>query len=151
MSLNTKKIALASGAAALTLVPLAVTAPALASASAPVAPAAVQLASYQQLQGRGTVTLTYEGHSYAYKVQLRQQGELLTGTLTDTYLPGTLQVNGVVFGGKYVVFSVVYPGVQGVRTFSGTIGSHGIVKGAWSETGSEAGSGPFTLLMAAKR
>jgi hypothetical protein len=134
---------------------LATTAASSASA-APAAPAVTASAHYQihhqwQLRGPNQVSLTYKGSTYTYKVLFSQQrgSELLTGTLRDSYLPGTLPVNGVVFG-NYVVFSVVYPGAQGVRTFSGSIGKHGMVTGLWTETGSEAGSGQFTLALPAR-
>ena len=129
---------------------VATTAASSASA-APAAPAATVSAHYQihhqwQLRGPNQVKLTYQGSTYTYKVLFSQQrgSELLTGRLTDSYLPGILPVNGVVFG-NYVVFSVVYPGAQGVRTFSGSIDKHGVVTGLWTETGSEAGSGQFAL------
>ena len=153
--------------AAAVAVPLALagavaTTAASSASAAPAAPAAVAVAHVQhqyQLNGRNQVALTYQGSTYKYAVQFRtqqvygqlwgQRDELLTGRLTDSYLPGILPVNGVIFG-NHVVFSVVYPGVQGVRTFSGTIGDHGRVAGTWTETGSEAGSGPFTLAFPAR-
>ena len=137
---------------------------AAAASAATAAPAATMSAHYQishqwRLNGPNQVKLTYQGTAYSYKVLFRtqqvygqqrgQQDELLTGTLTDSYLPGTLPVNGVVFG-NHVVFSVVYPGAQGVRTFSGAIDRHGSVSGSWTETGSEAGSGPFALVIPAR-
>jgi hypothetical protein len=154
---------LAAGASALALAGVVAASAATASA-APAAPAATASAHYQyqrqwELRGPNQVSLTYLGSTYTYKVQFstykvpiswQKQGELLTGTLTDKGLAKgqqTLQVNGTIFG-NYVVFSVVYPasGPQGVRTFSGTIDKHGNVAGSWTETGTEAGSGPFTLL-----
>lgn len=155
--------------AAAVAVPLALagavaTAGASSASAASAAPAVTVSAHYPiqhqwQLNGRNKVSLTYQGSTYTYQVQFRtqqvygqlwgQKDELLTGRLTDSYLPGTLPVNGVIFG-NYVVFSVVYPGSQGVRTFSGSIDSHGMVKGTWTETGSEAGSGQFTLAFPAR-
>jgi len=132
---------------------LAATAASSASA-APAAPAAAAVAQIQhqwRLNGPNQVKLTYKGTTYTYQVRFSQQlrGELLTGTLRDSYLPGNLPIHGVVFG-NHVVFSVVYPGAQGVRTFSGSIDNHGNVKGLWTETGSEAGSGPFALVLRAR-
>jgi len=163
---------LAAGASALALAGV-VAAGAASASAAPAAPATTVSAHYQyqrpwQLNGHNTVSLTYLGSTWTYKVQFStqynygqppwaQKDQLLTGKLTDTGLPAgqqTLQVNGVIFG-NYVVFSVVYPansvGQQGVRTFSGTIDKHGNVTGSWTETGTEAGSGPFTLLAPAHK
>jgi len=161
---------LAAGASALALAGV-VAASAASASAAPAAPATTVSAHYQyqrpwQLNGHNTVSLTYLGSTWTYKVQFstykvpiswQKQGELLTGMLTDKGLAKgqqTLQVNGVIFG-NYVVFSVVYPansvGQQGVRTFSGTIDKHGNVTGSWTETGTEAGSGPFTLLAPAHK
>lgn len=102
--------------------------------------------------------LTFQGNTYTYNVRLHEQWVapgvvLVTGHLRDSYEPQaiSLPVTGVIFDGNDVVLSVQYPatgtdaGNQGVRTFSGTVGPHGYVTGSWSETGSEAGSGPFTL------
>lgn len=98
--------------------------------------------------------------TFHYQVRLRIQPELfqrgvfaVNGTLCDTNepIPLVLPVHGVLFGHGVVVLSVVYPtvgpdaGNQGVRTFSGVIGPHGQVNGTWSETGTEAGTGPFHL------
>jgi hypothetical protein len=98
--------------------------------------------------------------NFNYQVRLRlapvffQRGVLvISGTLCDTNepIPAVLPVHGVIFG-HVAVFSVSYPttgpdaGNQGVRTFVGVIGPHGqIVGGHWSETGTEAGSGLFSL------
>lgn len=102
--------------------------------------------------------LTFQGTTYTYNVQLRTQWVgngtfLVRGHLTDTYEPQTisLPVSGVIFGNGDVVLSLQYPtsgpdaGPQGLRTFSGHIGPGGVVTGVWDETGSEAGSGQFTL------
>ena len=111
--------------------------------------------------------LTYAGSTYTYRVHfltLLLRGhhgikvELLSGALRDTYEPQalTLPLYGAISGNQ-VVFSVRYPvtgvdaGNQGVRTFSGTIGHHGQVTGTWSETGTEAGTGPFSLVFSAQR
>lgn len=98
--------------------------------------------------------------NFNYQVRLRITPELfqrgvyaVNGTLCDTNepIPLVLPVHGVLFGHGVVVLSVVYPSVgpdagnQGVRTFSGVIGPFGQVNGAWTETGTEAGSGLFHL------
>jgi hypothetical protein len=152
---------LAGGVAALSLAGV-VAASAASASAASAAPATTVSAHYPvhrswDLNGRNEVSLTYLGGTFTYQVRFSQQrgGELLTGMLTDKGLAKgqqVLQVNGVVFG-NYVVFSVVYPasGTQGVRTFSGTIAKDGSVAGSWTETGTEAGSGPFTLLFPAHR
>jgi hypothetical protein len=106
------------------------------------------------------LTLTDGTTNFVYRVNLHltpagpifNPVEVVSGALCDTYepIPIALPVHGVVFGDN-VVFSVAYPstgpdaGDQGVRTFSGVIGPWGQVSGSWSETGTEAGSGPFTL------
>jgi len=134
--------------------------PALASAAtaAPAAPpasvTAVQQMKSWNLSGRNKVELVYEGSTYTYQAQFKQYGELLFGTLTDSYLPAglpnTLPVNGIVVGNN-VMFYVSYPsghgypGIQGDRAFIGTIGAHGAVSGNWTETGSEQGNGTFTF------
>ncbi len=138
-----------------------------AASAAPAVTVAAHHPAYHQWQLRGPnqVKLTYQGSTYTYQVRFiqqraygqqygpqwwaHQQDALLTGRLADSYLPGILPINGVVFG-NHVVFSVVYPGNQGVRTFSGAIDSNGKVSGLWTETGSEAGSGPFTLAFPAR-
>jgi hypothetical protein len=106
------------------------------------------------LNGANTVTLTYNSGSYSYSVALTQKGSCLTGTLKDTHASPTLSlpVTGSV-NGNHAKFSVTYPttaGNQGIRTFTGTIGHHGAVTGTWAETGTEAGSGPWSLTTNAK-
>ena len=98
------------------------------------------------LNGRNHVEAVYLGQTYTYKVTFRQFGSCLTGTLTDPYFP----VTGPVFGTinrNHVTFTFRYPSgsVQGTRTFTGTINRWGFVSGTWSETGSENGTGTFTL------
>lgn len=106
------------------------------------------------------LTLTLGTSDFTYKVNLHltpagpffSNVEVVSGTLCDTYepVPLALPVHGITFGDD-VVFSVAYPstgvdaGDQGVRTFSGVIGPWGMVTGDWTETGTEAGSGTFTL------
>ena len=48
---------------------------------------------------------------------------------------------------NHVTFSFTYPSgsVQGTRTFTGYINRWGFVSGTWSETGTEMGTGTFTL------
>ena len=106
------------------------------------------------LNGANTVTLTYDSGSYSYSVALTQKGSCLTGTLTDTHASPTLSlpITGSV-NGNHATFSVTYPttaGSQGTRTFTGTIGHKGAVSGTWAETGTEAGSGPWSLSTNAK-
>ena len=106
------------------------------------------------LNGANTVTLTYNSGSYSYSVALNQKGSCLTGTLTDTHASPTLSlpITGSV-NGNHATFSVTYPttaGSQGTRTFTGTIGHKGAVSGTWAETGTEAGSGPWSLSTNAK-
>jgi hypothetical protein len=119
------------------------------------------------LNGSNTVAAVYKGNTYNYSVTFKQYGSCLSGTLTDTYYSGT--ATGPIYGtinGNHVTFSFKYPAgsVQGTRTFNGYIqakfyrqwywqrGWHfhwvyrvGSVSGTWSETGTEQGSGTFTL------
>lgn len=106
------------------------------------------------------LTLIDSGSPFNYQMRLHLTPvgpwwtgvSVVSGTLCDTYEPVTLvlPVHGIVFG-RNVVISVQYPsvgpdaGTQGVRTFSGVIGPFGHVIGSWTETGTEAGAGTFTL------
>ena len=98
------------------------------------------------LNGRNHVEAVYLGTTYTYSVTFRQFGSCLSGTLTDGYYPTTGPIHGIIFR-NHVVFSFQYPSgsVQGLRTFDGYINRWGAVSGKWSETGSENGSGTFTL------
>jgi hypothetical protein len=53
---------------------------------------------------------------------------------------------GETVSGNAVTFTIRYPAhsIQGTRTFGGTI-SGGTVTGSWSESGSEHGSGTWSL------
>ena len=53
---------------------------------------------------------------------------------------------GETVSGDAVTFTIRYPAhsIQGTRTFGGTI-SGGTVTGSWSESGSEHGSGTWSL------
>jgi hypothetical protein len=102
-------------------------------------------------RGDNTVRLRLNGTTYTYAVHFNQQGSCLSGWLTDNYIPNdyakTMPIHGTVFRNQ-VTFSVryTYPGeIQGTRTFTGTIGRWGWVYGTWSETGSEGGSGYWSL------
>jgi len=100
------------------------------------------------LNGNNTVDLWFQSQEFTYAVHFNQQGSCLSGTLTDTGLPSgeqTLRVHGTIFG-NHVTFSVRYPtNFQGTRTFNGYINRHGDVSGMWSETGTENGSGNWSL------
>lgn len=98
------------------------------------------------LNGGNTVNLTYNRGSYTYNVTIAQKGSCLTGTLTDALFPTTGPITGTV-NGNNVTFSFTYPanGVQGKRTFTGTVGHHGAVSGTWAETGTEHGTGTWDL------
>jgi hypothetical protein len=98
------------------------------------------------LNGRNHVEAVYQGTTYTYSVTFKQFGSCLTGTLTDGYYPTTGPIFGTV-SKNHVVFSFRYPSgsVQGLRTYNGYINRWGAVSGTWSETGSENGSGTFTL------
>jgi hypothetical protein len=117
------------------------------------------------LNGSNTVDAVYKGNNYSYSVTFKQFGSCLSGTLTDSGYPTTGPIYGTIYG-NHVTFSFKYPSgsIQGTRTFSGTIqpkfyrqwywqrGWHfhwlfrtGSVSGNWWETGTEAGTGTFTL------
>jgi hypothetical protein len=150
------KAGLVAGALAAVAVPVATSAASASAATVSTMSAPAPAPSYHRMPDQ--LKLTFQGNTYSYNVHLRTQWVapgivLVRGHLTDAYEPQaiSLPVSGVIFDGNDVVFSVQYPatgpdaGNQGVRTFSGTIGLHGHVTGNWSETGSEAGSGLFTL------
>ena len=102
------------------------------------------------VRGNNTVDLNYKGTTYTYAVHFTQHGSCVGGTLTDTGIPngpqtgpitGTIVRNHVVFS-----FTYTYTGeVQGTRTFNGYVSPWGHVSGTWSETGSEDGSGTWSL------
>jgi len=99
--------------------------------------------------GNNTVNLTYQGKSYTYAVTLHEHGSCLSGTLTDAGLAAgsqNLAVTGDI-NGNHLSFSVTYPntGNQGTRTFDGYINRWGHVSGWWNETGTENGSGTWSL------
>jgi hypothetical protein len=98
------------------------------------------------LNGKNQVQAVYLGKTYTYSVTFRQFGSCLSGTLTDSYYPVTGPISGTV-NRNHVTFSFTYPSgsIQGTRTYTGTINRWGAVSGTWSETGSENGSGTFTL------
>ncbi len=98
------------------------------------------------LNGNNQVKATYQGGNYSYHVTFKQAGSCLTGTLADSLYPTSGPIFGVV-NKNHVTFSFRYPAnsVQGLRTFSGTISSHGVVSGNWSETGTEHGTGTWKL------
>jgi len=109
--------------------------------------------SYRHLErwninGNNTIDLTFGTASYTYYVHFVQRGSCLSGSLTDTGLmPGvqTGPIHGTVVGNN-LTFSFRYPtGFQGTRTFTGYIDRRGNVSGRWSETGSEGGSGTWSL------
>lgn len=91
--------------------------------------------------GAYTFDTKYLGNDYNYSVTLSQSGNTITGSLNDTYLPSVLTITNGSLSGNTITFSVDYGSgsSQGVRTFTGTIGSSGHMSGTWSETGSEQG------------
>ncbi|MGH3257476.1 MAG: hypothetical protein ACRDOU_19140 [Streptosporangiaceae bacterium] len=104
------------------------------------------------LSGSNTVKVKFEVNTYDYPVYFTQQGNCLTGTMTDPGASFSGRVHGTVYG-NFVVFSITYPSgsKQGTRTFNGTINQWGHVSGSWSETGSENGSGSWSLSRSAHR
>jgi len=137
--------------------------PANAAVATPTTPSASTLVPPQfcnpyhlerwDFRGHNTVDLTFGTTPYTYAVHFDQRGSCLSGTLTDTGLmPGeqNLHISGTVIRNQ-VTFSVNYPtGFQGTRTFSGYINRWGQVSGKWSETGTEAGSGTWSLANAVR-
>lgn len=96
------------------------------------------------------VDVTYGGHWY-YTANFIQNGTVLTGSLTDPYVPGDLTgpiLDGSI-NGSHVVFSFDYgPGsVQGVRTYVGDIQSTGDLVGKWSQTGSQSTGEEFDFVI----
>jgi hypothetical protein len=106
------------------------------------------------LSGDNTVVATLQGSStiFNYPVHFTQRGGCLGGTLSDPLFPTSGPIRGFVFG-NHVVFSFRYPhgSIQGLRTFIGTIDRHGDVSGNWTETGSEHGTGTWSLARDAHR
>ncbi|MGH3203274.1 MAG: hypothetical protein ACRDOA_16860 [Streptosporangiaceae bacterium] len=118
------------------------------------------------LNGSNTVNAVFEGSTFSYSVTFRQFGSCLRGTLTDSGVPVTGPIHGTIQG-NHVTFSFTYPAgsIQGTRTFDGFIRPQwfrqwfwqghrwhfrwmfrvGSVSGKWWETGSEHGSGTFSL------
>lgn len=81
------------------------------------------------------------GMDFDYTLTLSQSGNMVTGNLYDSYLPGDLTIFDGTVNGNILTFSVNYGtgSVQGIRTFTGTISASGL-SGTWSETGTEAGA-----------
>jgi hypothetical protein len=98
------------------------------------------------LSGSNTVQVKFEVNTYDYPVYLTQQGNCLSGTLTDPGASFSGRIHGTVYG-NFVTFSITYPygSKQGTRTFNGTINQRGHVSGSWSETGSENAAGSWWL------
>ena len=82
------------------------------------------------------------GGNYGYDLTLNQSGNVVTGDLYDPYLPGNLTIFDGTINGNAIVFKVDYGSgsVQGIRTFTGTIDTFGLLSGSWSESGTENGS-----------
>jgi hypothetical protein len=128
-----------------------------------ITPKPVRLPAACQTTGRASdnLSLTFGTTTFNYQVRLHETNvgpwwsgvKVISGTLCDPYepvQPAIFQVHGVQFGND-AVFSVQYPttgpdaGNQGIRSFAGNVGLFGHTAGHWSETGTEGGSGPFTL------
>ena len=95
--------------------------------------------------GSYTMDVLYAGDHYTYDLNLTQTGTAIGGTLHDPYLPGTLPVTGTITGNN-LSFSVDYGAgsVQGVRTFTGVIGSSGALSGTWTQTGTQGGGSTWS-------
>jgi hypothetical protein len=98
------------------------------------------------LNGKNTLTATFQGSDFTYTVKFRQAGSCLGGFLTDPYVqPSGLTgpITGTIYK-NYVTFSFDYgaTSVQGLRTYVGTINKWGSVSGFWTQTGSQGPSTP---------
>jgi len=97
-----------------------------------------------QLTGTYTINLLYEGNPYVYTLTLIQSDDTLTGTIYDQYLPGTLPVTGT-FDDTTIKFAADYGAhYWGTRTFTGTIGTDGVLSGTWSDSGTDNASGTWS-------
>ncbi len=112
--------------------------------------------SYEsKTQYSSDVTNTYKfdvifsGNHYYYDVDLIQNGDSITGALTDNYLPAQypnkdLAVIGALSGND-IVLDVVYPGPSwGIRTYIGMIDGSGMMSGTWSDDGTDNASGTWS-------
>jgi hypothetical protein len=95
------------------------------------------------------VVAIYQGTTFKYSVKLKQNGSCLSGTLTDSGVAPhglTAPIWGTVTKNHITInFSYGSGSVQGTRTFYGNISWKGAVSGWWNETGSEHGTGTWTL------
>lgn len=153
------------------------------ASAAPVTPAATTTNhfgfcnpfGYEQwnLSGSNTVENNQFSPPFAYSITFYQQGNCLSGTMTDPYYPTTGPIHGTIYG-NYVTFSFTYPAgsIQGTRTFTGYITPvyhkvyyrhwvwngygwvlrwtfrwevQGYVSGHWTETGTEGASSTWYL------
>jgi hypothetical protein len=99
------------------------------------------------LNGANEVVAVYGGRNFDYSVTFKQIGSCLGGTLNDSNYPFSGPISGTVKG-DLVTFSFSYPSgaVQVTRTYTGTIGRWGDVKGTWTQTGSQAADNlPWSL------
>jgi hypothetical protein len=98
------------------------------------------------LNGYNKVEAIYQGNTFTYPVTFKQYGGCLSGWLSDPGYPTSGPIYGSVYG-NHVVFSFRYPSgsIQGTRTFNGYVNRWGYLSGYWYETGSENGSGSFSL------
>lgn len=103
------------------------------------------------ITGTYEFNILYTGNSYNYDVELVQSGDLVTGTLTDTYLPALypdkdLPVTGSVIGND-IVLEVVYPGPSwGTRTYEGVVDKFGAIIGSWSDDGTDGANGTWSTV-----
>jgi hypothetical protein len=97
-----------------------------------------------------SVDVTYFGHWF-YTANFVRTGTVLTGSLTDNYVPNYTRpiTNGSIIG-NHVIFSFDYGqgSVQGVRTYEGDIQPTGDLTGLWSQTGSQNTNEKFAFTIA---
>ncbi len=104
------------------------------------------------VSGTYMMDVLFEGNHYDYNLTLSQSGSAITGSLYDPDRPGPLAVSGFVTGNT-VTFSVDYGGgsIQGIRTFTGTVGATGAMTGTWNETGTEGGNSTWSTTSGSAR
>jgi len=98
-------------------------------------------------RGKNVVVAYLGSSTFYYDVTFNQYGSCLSGTLTDTYYPGT--ASGPLYGTvvrNHVSFSFAYPpgSAQGTRYYDGYVNYWGQVSGTWWDSGDHA-SGTWRL------
>lgn len=93
-----------------------------------------------------TIQIPWDNNTLSYDITLNQNGNLLTGTLLEKYLPSTttLDLSGSIYGSSVVLYATYNGEYWGTRTFEGTINPNtGLVSGKWSDSGTGEGKGTW--------